>query len=185
MRYYIGLVPFSSDYLEHHGVKGQKHGVRQYQNPDGSLTPEGREHYGVGDPRKAGSKSDNPAGRSKSATKRSTSSKVSSTKGKPKEKTKESAKEKKKPGRIKNWSSNYDEAAKADAKIFGKTLGMTVLSIAAGVATQNPTVTKVGFAAAATYGAISADIVDTKYEANKYSILTDNKKVFEYEKKKK
>lgn len=37
------------DYLQHHGVKGQKHGERRYQNPDGSLTPEGREHYGVGD----------------------------------------------------------------------------------------------------------------------------------------
>lgn len=35
-------------YLAHHGVKGQKHGVRQWQNPDGSLTPAGRIHYGVG-----------------------------------------------------------------------------------------------------------------------------------------
>lgn len=35
-------------YLAHHGVKGQKHGVRQYQNKDGSLTALGRIHYGVG-----------------------------------------------------------------------------------------------------------------------------------------
>lgn len=28
--------------LYHHGVKGQKWGIRRYQNPDGSLTPEGR-----------------------------------------------------------------------------------------------------------------------------------------------
>lgn len=35
-------------YLAHHGVKGQKHGVRQWQNKDGSLTPAGRIHYGVG-----------------------------------------------------------------------------------------------------------------------------------------
>lgn len=34
--------------LYHHGIKGQKHGKRRYQNPDGSLTPEGRIHYGVG-----------------------------------------------------------------------------------------------------------------------------------------
>lgn len=34
--------------LYHHGVKGQKHGHRRWQNPDGSLTPAGREHYGVG-----------------------------------------------------------------------------------------------------------------------------------------
>lgn len=32
-------------YLEHHGVKGQKHGERRYQNEDGSLTKEGYEHY--------------------------------------------------------------------------------------------------------------------------------------------
>lgn len=35
--------------LYHYGIKGQKHGVRKYQNEDGSLTPEGRIHYGVGD----------------------------------------------------------------------------------------------------------------------------------------
>lgn len=35
------------EYISHHGVKGQKWGVRHYQNPDGSLTPEGRRHYGV------------------------------------------------------------------------------------------------------------------------------------------
>lgn len=32
--------------LEHHGVKGQKWGIRRYQNRDGSLTPEGRKRYG-------------------------------------------------------------------------------------------------------------------------------------------
>lgn len=36
------------NYLEHHGVKGQKWYKRQYQNPDGSLTELGRQHYGVG-----------------------------------------------------------------------------------------------------------------------------------------
>lgn len=40
-------------YLAHHGTKGQKWGVRKYQNPDGSLTPLGRAHYGVGQAAKA------------------------------------------------------------------------------------------------------------------------------------
>lgn len=32
-------------YLEHHGIKGQKWGVRRYQNPDGSLTADGEKRY--------------------------------------------------------------------------------------------------------------------------------------------
>ena len=39
---------FEQRTLAHHGVKGQKHGLRQYQNEDGSLTPLGRIHYGIG-----------------------------------------------------------------------------------------------------------------------------------------
>lgn len=30
------------DYLVHHGIKGQKWGIRRYQNPDGTLTAAGR-----------------------------------------------------------------------------------------------------------------------------------------------
>ena len=32
-----------SNYICHHGIKGQKWGVRRYQNEDGSLTPAGKE----------------------------------------------------------------------------------------------------------------------------------------------
>lgn len=32
--------------LYHHGILGQKWGIRRYQNPDGSLTEEGKKHYG-------------------------------------------------------------------------------------------------------------------------------------------
>ena len=35
-------------FLAHHGIKGQRWGNRRYQNQDGSLTPLGRTHYGVG-----------------------------------------------------------------------------------------------------------------------------------------
>ncbi len=43
---------YSSE-LYHYGVPRQKWYRRRYQNYDGSLTPEGREHYGVGPARKA------------------------------------------------------------------------------------------------------------------------------------
>lgn len=36
---------FDNDHLEHWGIKGQRWGVRRFQNEDGSLTPEGRERY--------------------------------------------------------------------------------------------------------------------------------------------
>lgn len=34
-----------TNYLMHHGIKGQKWGVRRYQNEDGSYTAAGRERY--------------------------------------------------------------------------------------------------------------------------------------------
>lgn len=36
--------------LYHHGIKGQRWGVRRYQNYDGSLTAKGRSYYGDGGP---------------------------------------------------------------------------------------------------------------------------------------
>lgn len=38
----------NDNYLIHYGVKGQKWGERRYRNEDGTLTAEGREHYGIG-----------------------------------------------------------------------------------------------------------------------------------------
>ena len=35
--------------LYHHGIKGQKWGVRRFQNVDGSLTPEGKKRYDIPD----------------------------------------------------------------------------------------------------------------------------------------
>ena len=37
--------------LQHHGIKGQKWGIRRFQNKDGSLTPAGRRRYDDGDGR--------------------------------------------------------------------------------------------------------------------------------------
>ena len=36
---------YSADYLSHHGIKGQKWGVRRYQNRDGRLTAAGKIRY--------------------------------------------------------------------------------------------------------------------------------------------
>lgn len=36
-----------NQYLIHYGIPNQKKGVRRFQNPDGSLTPAGRDRYGV------------------------------------------------------------------------------------------------------------------------------------------
>lgn len=35
----------NSDYLEHYGIKGQKWGIRRFQNKDGSLTKDGLKRY--------------------------------------------------------------------------------------------------------------------------------------------
>lgn len=39
-------IAYSDEYLEHFGVKGQKWGIRKYQNEDGTLTEEGKARYG-------------------------------------------------------------------------------------------------------------------------------------------
>lgn len=41
-----------NNYLAHHGIKGQKWGVRRYQTKDGSLTAAGKKRYSKGDSKK-------------------------------------------------------------------------------------------------------------------------------------
>lgn len=44
---YISTSALYGPYIAHHGIKGQKWGIRRFQNEDGTLTPEGRIRYGV------------------------------------------------------------------------------------------------------------------------------------------
>lgn len=41
-------VYYYTSHLAHHGIKGQKWGLRQWQYKDGSYTSAGRIHYGIG-----------------------------------------------------------------------------------------------------------------------------------------
>lgn len=84
----------SPDDIEHHGVRGQEHGKRRWQNKDGSLTPAGRIHYGIGKARnkvfgKKDSDKSNKTDSNKSDSETSGSAKTSSTDTK-KESSKES-----------------------------------------------------------------------------------------------
>lgn len=59
--------------LYHHGIKGQKWGIRRFQYEDGSLTPEGRQRYGVETSRSVSNK---PHSRTKASTSSKTSKRV-------------------------------------------------------------------------------------------------------------
>ena len=41
------MIYYETDYLMHHGILGQKWGVRRYQNSDGTLTAAGKARYGT------------------------------------------------------------------------------------------------------------------------------------------
>ena len=47
--------PVSQTYLTHHGIKGQRWGVRRYQNANGTLTDAGKKRYGDSDGDPSGS----------------------------------------------------------------------------------------------------------------------------------
>lgn len=43
--YGVAMSEYDKNHLEHFGIKGQKWGIRRFQNEDGSYTPEGKERY--------------------------------------------------------------------------------------------------------------------------------------------
>lgn len=43
--YYAAIDLYKQNHIEHHGILGQKWGIRRFQNPDGSYTAAGRERY--------------------------------------------------------------------------------------------------------------------------------------------
>ena len=55
----------SGSFLAHQGIPGMKWGRRRFQNKDGSLTPEGRKRYGVGEGRKNSGNGDSDSGTDK------------------------------------------------------------------------------------------------------------------------
>ena len=42
------VITYKQNYIQHHGILGQRWGVRRFQNEDGSLTVDGAKRYGVG-----------------------------------------------------------------------------------------------------------------------------------------
>ena len=41
------MINYEEEYLAHHGIKGQRRGIRRFQNYDGSLTAAGKLRYSV------------------------------------------------------------------------------------------------------------------------------------------
>lgn len=46
---YYGVMPLQIDVVVHHGIKGQKWGIRRFQNPDRTWTEAGKQRYGTED----------------------------------------------------------------------------------------------------------------------------------------
>lgn len=60
MSYYIAMDRYGNYDLAHHGILGQKWGVRRYQNKDGSLTAAGKNRYGGTETRTVAGKQKDP-----------------------------------------------------------------------------------------------------------------------------
>ena len=91
----------SNDELAHHGIKGQRWGVRRFQNADGSLTSAGEKRYGDGDSGSSGSSN---------GSKSSNQQNLSEKDRKKAEKEKKKAIKKFENNVANNWSDSYNKA---------------------------------------------------------------------------
>ena len=63
------MINYEEEYLAHHGTKGQRWGVRRFQNSDGSLTAAGKLRYSVDNGGRSISKKADPKSAAKEAAK--------------------------------------------------------------------------------------------------------------------
>ena len=63
------MINYEEEYLDHHGTKGQRWGVRRFQNSDGSLTAAGKLRYSVGNGGRSISKKVDPKSAAKESAK--------------------------------------------------------------------------------------------------------------------
>ena len=63
------MINYEEEYLAHHGTKGQRWGVRRFQNSDGSLTAAGKLRYSVGNGGRSISKKVDPKSEAKESAK--------------------------------------------------------------------------------------------------------------------
>lgn len=106
------IIPES--YLAHHGILGQKWGIRRFQNSDGSLTAAGRKHYNVGDSKNFKESLAENVGKTEGSTKNTTKNVNSKSKGATKE-HKTLAQKKKDREKAKIAKAKQEEALKREA----------------------------------------------------------------------
>lgn len=130
------MADFLENELYHHGIKGQRWGVRRYQHEDGSLTPAGRRHWGVGPPEK-GSTEDTRSGRRSSSESEKTESRSANSEKKNSEVSgsrKGSSSESEKKSETSTRSEQSREATNNAKKALDKDVLKTALMIGGGVA---------------------------------------------------
>lgn len=126
MAYYIGSILCDDTALSHHGIKGQKWGVRRFQNEDGSLTAAGKSrYYGVSDGGKTKESS------SKQSRKEARMKKKAAKQAEIKKAAKEYKKAYDESSRLSDESSKYEAEAKELYKKLGSNMFQRVSAVRA------------------------------------------------------